>query len=160
MIKSDQRERNYIRQEFLRVGGHRRFGNVEYDPKECRVTPKQKRRIRHKKNHQAAQWRRNVMGGVPKRNPKIRNDVDYGVIARGLASVGRRWGKSRKDARLDALLEEAAKPPVIAVDPGEPVGWAPPVPGPKPMCPTCSAVLDDRCVTREGKPTRRHKNRP
>ena len=30
----------------------------------------------------------------------------------------------------------------------------------KPICPTCDAVLDERCRTKDGKPTRRHKGRP
>lgn len=174
MTKSDVREQNYIRQGNLRT-------NAAWA-----LSPKQKRRIEHKKNSQAAQWRRNAMGEAKKNGRKIRNDVDYGVIARGLASVGRRWGKSRKDGErlLDALTEEASKPPValtesqdaaitamaeeaaanMDADPGEMktalLETAAAYGEPKPMCPTCSAVADERCRTRNNEPTRRHKNRP
>lgn len=165
MIKSDKREINYIRQEFLRVGGHKQFGDLNYDPAVCRITPKQRRRIEHKKNHQAAQWTRQI-SGEPKNKPKLRRDIpDYLALAKGLAAVGRRWGKSRKDRELDALMEAASQSPLSRRATADEVEVSNAIEdeitmAPKPICPTCSAVADERCKTREGKPTRRHKNRP
>lgn len=115
MIGSFMRENNYIRQGLLRIG------DIEAPPRP--LTPKQRRRIKHKQGHQE-QVALRVYEKAKRHSRK--------------AKAPQPKTKDMLTKSIENVAEESAKP----------------------KCPTCHAVLDERCKTRDGRPTRRHKGRP